>query len=193
MEDKIDLDDLTQVRAEFRRQIKQLRAQLDGIIADPDIKYLKTALPRPQPRDIAVMQGDIVGGKSAARAVPGGTAHAGLKEEVDPRQRQAARPDPLVGVGGAWRCCNRLCNSTGQSTTAEKGGRWSESLCRKQGDLLTKKNWCCSFFCWCLSLVGDRPAAARMAAYTRTSHDQLKSQSKQSHDTRCFLRYHYPI
>ena len=166
MEDKIDLDDLTQVRAEFRRQateLKQLRVQVDGIIADADTKYLKTALPRPQPRDIAVMQGDIVGGKSAARAVPGGTAHAGLKEEVDPRQRQAARPDPLVGVGGAWRCCSRLCNSTGQSTAAEKGGRWSESLCRKRGDLLTKKNWCCSF---CVCLVGDRPAA-RMAAYTR--------------------------
>ena len=103
MEDKTDLDDLTQVRAEFRRQdaeIKQLRAQLDGIIADPDIKYLKTALPRPQPRDIAVMQGGIAGNKSAARAVPEGTAHAGLKEEVDPRQQQAARPDPLVGVSG---------------------------------------------------------------------------------------------
>ena len=73
MEDKTDLDDLTQVRAEFKRQateLKQLRAQVDGIIADADIKYLKTALPRLQPRDIAVMQGGIAGSKSAARAVP---------------------------------------------------------------------------------------------------------------------------
>ena len=103
VEDKTDLEDHTQVCAEVRRQateIKQLRAQLDGIIADPDITYLKTALPRPQPRDIAVMQGIIAGNKSAARAVPEGTAHAGLKREANPWPLRAARQGPKGGLVG---------------------------------------------------------------------------------------------
>ena len=103
MEDRTDLEDYTQVSAEVRRQareIRQLRAQLDGIVDDADIKYLKTALPRPQPRDIAVIQGGIAGNKSAARAAPTGIARTRLEREANPRPLRAARQDPKGSFGG---------------------------------------------------------------------------------------------
>ena len=55
-------------------------------------------LPRPQ-----VPRGSIAGNKSAARAVPTGTAHAGLEREANTRPLRAAaaaRQGPKGGFGG---------------------------------------------------------------------------------------------
>ena len=82
-------------------ELKILRAQDGDIITDADIKYHKLdsgwmlALPRPQ-----VPRGSIAGNKSAARAVPTGTAHAGLEREANPRPLRAARQGPRGGFGG---------------------------------------------------------------------------------------------
>ena len=82
-------------------ELKNLRAQDGDIITDADIKYHKLdsgwmlALPRPQ-----VPRGSIAGNKSAARAVPTGTAHVGLEKEANLRQQIAARPDYLVVAAG---------------------------------------------------------------------------------------------
>ena len=56
---------------------------------------LALALPRPQ-----LPRGGIVGSKSAARAVPTGTAHAGLEGEANPRPLRAARQGQKGGLGG---------------------------------------------------------------------------------------------
>jgi hypothetical protein len=78
-----------------------LRARSADIIPDADTKYHRLdsgwmlGLPRPQ-----VPRGSIAGNKSAARAVPTGTAHAGLEREANPRQQIAARPDYLVAAAG---------------------------------------------------------------------------------------------